>query len=326
MNPYSNLLIYFTSQLEEFKKDLNKQPAELYQPMQYIFGLGGKHVRPLLTLVGNDLFNGKSEDAINSALAIECFHNFSLMHDDIMDVAPLRRGKQTVHQKWNHNIALLSGDGLLVVAYQTLCKSDGNHVRQLLNVFNKTGLEVCEGQQLDMNFEKRMDVKIEEYLRMISLKTGALLGCSLQMGAITANAKPVDQQHLYEFGKHIGIAFQLKDDLLDVYGEQHKVGKQIAGDIISNKKTYLLIKALESSTHEQKKTMEHWLMAKEFDTLEKIKVIKTIYEELSMHEKTNAEMNKHYQKALGHLKMVRADENKKYTLQQFADTLMNREN
>ncbi len=316
----------FSNALENFVATLNqKTPKELYEPMQYILSLGGKRMRPLLAYMGNDLFNGNPADVHPAALAVEIFHNFSLVHDDIMDNAPLRRGKPTVHEKWNNNIAVLSGDALLVKAYEELIKAKDKHIKPLIELFNKTALEVCEGQQLDMNFEKQPEVSTNEYLHMITLKTAVLLGAALQMGAITANASENDAKHLYEFGKNIGIAFQLQDDILDVFGNPQKFGKQQGGDIISNKKTWLLIEAKKQANGSTKEALNYWINLKEFNASEKVNAIKNIYETLQIRKQAEKEMNRFYELALQHLSEIKANENKKQELKVFAQALMNRE-
>ncbi|MCD6066427.1 MAG: geranylgeranyl pyrophosphate synthase [Bacteroidetes bacterium] len=301
------------------------EPKELYDPQKYILSLGGKRIRPLLALVGCDLFDADPSEALHAAMSVELFHNFSLMHDDIMDQAPLRRGSTTVHEKWNTNIAILSGDAMLVKAYQYLANSGNAKLPELLKLFNRTAIEVCEGQQLDMNFESRTDVTIAEYLHMITLKTAVLLGCSLHMGAIAANASPDDQQRLYTFGKEIGIAFQLKDDILDVYAGNEKFGKQRGGDIISNKKTFLLLKCRELANAEQKAEVNSWLERKDFGKTEKVQAIKKIYEQLNIQTISEAEVQKHYTAALKNLEPVSCDPQKKKDLLLFAENLMNRE-
>lgn len=326
MNTLGNHSQLFIQALNIFVETINqKNPKELYEPMQYIISLGGKRMRPLLAYLGNDLFNGNHSDAHPAALAVELFHNFSLVHDDIMDNAPLRRGKATVHEKWNTNIAILSGDGLLVKAYEELIKAKSEYVRDLIELFNKTALEVCEGQQLDMNFEKINEVSTEEYLHMITLKTAVLLGAALKMGAITANAPKKDADNLYEFGKNIGIAFQLQDDILDVFGNPAKFGKQVGGDIISNKKTWLLIEALKQANGNLKETLNNWINQKEFNPAEKVFAIKSIYEKLNIRQQAEKEMNMFYQLALKHLSEINANEDKKQNLRDFAQALMNRE-
>jgi geranylgeranyl diphosphate synthase type II len=316
----------FNEVLENFVRTINqKSPKELYEPMQYILSLGGKRMRPMLVYMGNNLFGGNIIDAHPAALAVEIFHNFSLVHDDIMDNAPLRRGHVTVHKKWNNNIAILSGDALLVKAYEELVKAKAEHIKPLIQLFNKTAIEVCEGQQLDMNFESILDVTTNEYIHMITLKTAVLIGAALQMGAITANASEENAKHLYEFGKNIGIAFQLKDDILDAYGDPEKFGKQIGGDIINNKKTWLLIQALNQSSGKEKEKLLYWLSQKEFDYSEKIEAIKTVYAALNILQQAEEEMNHYYELALKHLSEISVEENKKQELKSFAQALMNRD-
>lgn len=236
-------LVNFIQLVEEAIQDkgFKKEPISLYEPISYTMALGGKRVRPALLLMANDLFGGTANRALNAALAIEIFHNFTLVHDDIMDNAPVRRGKPTVFKKWNVPTAILSGDVMLVEAYQLLCDYEPELLPHLLKLFNKTAVEVCEGQQYDMLFENASDVSIDDYLKMIELKTAVLLGASLKMGALIAKATRNDAQHLYEFGKNIGVAFQLMDDILDVYGDPKKFGKQVGGDILANKKNILII-------------------------------------------------------------------------------------
>ena len=238
-------LKYYIGRIETELSTLNlsNEPANLYDPIHYFFRLGGKRLRPALTLMTADLFGALSENAMHAALSIELFHNFSLIHDDIMDESSVRRGKETIHQKWNKNIAILSGDALLVKAYESLAKCDARFLTDLLNLFNKTATEVCEGQQMDMDFEEKENVSEVEYIEMIRLKTSVLLGCAMKFGGIVAELDKKIQDSLFNFGQYIGIAFQIKDDLLDLYGESEKVGKQIGGDVINNKKTLLNIKA-----------------------------------------------------------------------------------
>ena len=298
-------------------------PNQMYEPMAYILGLGGKRVRPLLTLVGCDLFNVNPDHAIQSALAVELFHNFSLIHDDILDKAPLRRGNITVHEKWNTDIAILSGDGMMAKAFDELCKSNPVHIHDLLKLFSKTALEVCEGQQFDMNFETQENVSVDEYINMITFKTAVLLGCSLKMGAICANANIENQNHIYEFGKNIGIAFQLLDDVLDVYATDEKFGKQVGGDIISNKKTFLLLKAFEMASIDQKNQLNKLLNST--DNSAKVKQITAIYNDLNIKQIATTEANKYTTIALSHLEEIVANDSKKELLKQFAFHLLNRE-
>ena len=324
MQDYQSLFNTLTKAIDFEQKQLSSAcPLQMYEPMAYIIGLGGKRVRPLLTLVGCDLFDVAPENAMQSALAVELFHNFSLIHDDILDKAPLRRGNITVHEKWNTNIAILSGDGMMVKAIDELCKSNPVHIHDLLKLFSKTALEVCEGQQYDMNFETQQSVSVEEYIHMITFKTAVLLGCSLQMGAICANANHINQNHLYEFGKNIGIAFQILDDVLDVYATDHKFGKQVGGDIISNKKTFLLLKAIEIASPIQIESLNQLL--KSTNVAEKVSAITAMYDALNIKEIATAEANKFTTIALTHLDQITSNEVKKSLLKQFAFHLLNRE-
>lgn len=324
MKAYINLIELLNKHISDEHANLtSKMPHEMYEPMAYILNLGGKRIRPLLTLVGCDLFNQNSEKAISAALSVELFHNFSLIHDDILDNAPLRRGNATVHEKWNTNIAILSGDGMMVKAFEILSKSNNEHVIPLLKLFTKTGLEVCEGQQLDMNFETSNSVTVDEYIHMITYKTAVLLGCSLQMGAICANASEEDQKHLYEFGKHVGIAFQILDDVLDVYADDSKFGKQVGGDIISNKKTFLLLKAFELADDAQKSKLFNEMNNSNYEL--KVKEITAIYNQLNIKELSTREADKHTQIALTHLDKIQANPEKKEALKEFAIHLLNRD-
>ncbi|PZV82925.1 geranylgeranyl diphosphate synthase type II [Algoriphagus aquaeductus] len=271
-----------------------ESPTELYEPITYIMSLGGKRIRPLLSLLAYGIYGKNPEEILSQAAAVEVFHNFTLMHDDIMDNAPLRRGKATVHEKWNANIAILSGDVMLVRAYDLLLGTDPKLLTEVIRLFNKTAAEVCEGQQFDMNFEAYETVHEDEYINMIRLKTAVLLGFALQLGAVLAGAEKEDEQKLYEFGVNIGVGFQLKDDLLDVYADQAKFGKQVGGDIISNKKTFLLIKALELAQGEDLAALNYWLSLKEFDKVEKVNAVKAIYEKLGIRSLTEAKMQSYF--------------------------------
>jgi len=295
-------------------------PSNLYDPLSYFMNLGGKRIRPLLTLMSVELFGGRQEDAFPSALSIEFFHNFSLIHDDIMDKAPLRRSQQTVHSKWNDNIAILSGDVLLVKAYQELQKQTPLHLSQLLPVFNKTAVDVCEGQQLDMDFENRNDVTVSEYIDMIRLKTSVLLGGALQMGAIIANASVVDQQLIYDFGVNLGIAFQIQDDILDLYGDPEKFGKQVGGDIISNKKTFLLLKALENQHNNEVNEM---LLIK--DDSKKVEIAKQLIKNMGVFEDAQLLKSSYQQKAMNALDTINVAKENKSVLIEFSNYLFNRE-
>ncbi len=271
MQHYQPLSDLFNSHLDNYIKGLDKkQPHELYEPENYILSLGGKRIRPLLCLIGCDLFDKKADNALHAALSVELFHNFSLIHDDILDKAPLRRGQPTVHNKWNNNIAILSGDVMFAKAFDVLRSIEAEKLKLLLAEFSKTAIHVCEGQQLDMNFENSNSVTVADYINMITNKTAVLLGCSLKMGAICADAHPDDANHIYEFGKHLGIAFQLMDDLLDAFAEGDNFGKQIGGDIIANKKTFLLLKAFELVGTSKK---EKLLSALNADSEEKVQTV-----------------------------------------------------
>jgi geranylgeranyl diphosphate synthase type II len=323
---YTHLLTYLNQKIISQCTELNSlSPSNMYAPMSYILNLGGKRIRPLLTLFGCDLFNGKPEDAIHAAISVELFHNFSLIHDDILDNAPLRRGSATVHEKWNSNIAILSGDGMMVKAFEELSKSNQKHIASLLQLFSKTSIQICEGQQLDMDFENQEKVSVDNYIQMITYKTAVLLGCSLQMGAICANASANNQNHIYEFGKHVGIAFQILDDVLDVYADNQLFGKQIGGDIISNKKTFLLLKAFELANKEQLNLLNELLQNKEIQNSKKVEQVKLLYDTLKIKSIALTEANKHTEIALNHLNEIDVELQKKNDLKDFALQLLNRE-
>lgn len=301
------------------------QPAELYEPITYILSVGGKRMRPALLLMACDLFDGDVKAAVPPALAIEVFHNFTLVHDDIMDNAPLRRGKVTVHEKWNPNVAILSGDVMLVEAYKLMMQVDTTVLRQVLEVFSNTAVGVCEGQQFDMNFEQQDQVQIDDYLDMIRLKTAVLLGGALKIGALIGGASPVDADLLCSFGEKLGTAFQLQDDILDVYGDPDKFGKQVGGDIISNKKTYLLIKALELAGPAEKKELDQWLTATDFNATEKVTAVTALYNQLDVRQYAEQAMQEFAGKAFDALDQINLPEDRKQYLRDFADGLMVRE-
>ncbi|WP_338874391.1 polyprenyl synthetase family protein [Spirosoma sp. SC4-14] len=300
-------------------------PPELYDPIQYIMNLGGKRLRPVLTLMAAYLFTDNWEKAIRPALAVEVFHNFTLMHDDIMDQAPLRRGQPTVHEKWNHNIAILSGDVMLVKAHEFLLEVEVHKLKAAMSRFTRTAAEVCEGQQMDMNFETRWDVTELEYIDMIRLKTSVLLGYALELGGLIGGADEQTTAHLYEAGVNIGIGFQLKDDLLDVYGDPAKFGKQVGGDIIANKKTFLLIEALEQATGSTKAELTDWLTQVDFDKAEKVRAVTTIYNQLGVRELTEARINDYFAKGFANFEQINADPARKEVLLQFTRQLVERE-
>ncbi|WMJ71781.1 polyprenyl synthetase family protein [Cytophagaceae bacterium ABcell3] len=310
------------SSLEEYK--FGNDPKELYEPIKYILSLGGKRLRPFLTLAAANLFTDDYTRALKPALAVEVFHNFTLMHDDIMDKAPIRRNKPTVHEKWNSNIAILSGDVMFVKAYDLLLEADKEHLPEAIRLFNKCAAEVCEGQQHDMNFESREMVSEEEYLHMIKLKTAVLLGFSLRLGALLSGASKKDAELLEEAGINIGLGFQLKDDLLDVFGEQNKVGKKTGGDIAANKKTFLLIKALELANKDQKQNLINLLASSNEE--EKIKKVTALYNELQIEKLAEKKAEQHFSKGLQNLKAVDAPIYKKNMLKDFILSLMKREN
>jgi len=302
---------------------LPNQPSLLYDPISYTLSNGGKRMRPLLVLMGCKVFSEDISQALHPAIGIEVFHNFTLLHDDIMDNAPIRRGKPAVHSKWNSNIAILSGDAMMILAYQELCKTDPSVLPQILEVFNKTALEVCEGQQLDMDFETSENVSIADYLNMIRLKTAVVLGGGLQVGAIIAKADSQQANLLYQFGLNTGIAFQLQDDILDVYGESHKVGKQKGGDIIASKKTFLLLKAMELAKGEEAKSLKKWLASN--SESEKVKAVTEIYNRLGIRTLAEEQMWDYYNNGISSLNQVQGNEEWIGILRAFSENLMHRE-
>lgn len=311
---------------EELKRVLiNDQPRTLFDPPVYVFSLGGKRIRPILALMAADLFEKDIEPVINPALAVEIFHNFSLLHDDLMDNADVRRGSDTVHKKWNENTAILSGDAMVIEAYRYIAKLPDKYLSRVLELFSKTAMEICIGQQYDMDFEQRYDVTEDEYLNMIKLKTAVLIGCSLKIGAIISDASKEDADSLYRFGINLGLAFQLKDDLLDVYGDFKTFGKKPGGDILSNKKTFLLIRALESSNHEQRKELEKWIGAVNYNPDEKIAAVKNIYDELNLKSLVENLIEKYYLASLECLSSISVPDNRKKDLKDLSENLMYRD-
>ena len=300
----------------------DNEPKELYEPINYILNLGGKRLRPIITLMICDLFGGDMEMAIKPSLAIEYFHNFTLMHDDIMDKAPLRRGKTTVHEKYNIDTAILSGDALLVKAYQYFEDLPAEKFKEVISLFSYAAQTLCEGQQYDMNFEKQMEVSEEEYMKMIYYKTGSLTATSFKIGAIIANASQEDANYIFDFGKHLGIAFQLKDDLLDVYGDTVKVGKKHAGDIFENKKTILYIKALEKASEQQATELRYWYKLNT-ENVDKVYSVENIFKHLRVDHMVEDEIVKHTKLAKGFLDKIQGIEDKK-VLYNFCDDLIGR--
>lgn len=319
-HPYSLLVGQY---LQE--RSFPQSPAYLYDPIRYILSLAGKRIRPMLVLMGARLFGKENlQEVLPASCAIEYFHNFSLLHDDIMDKAPLRRGKPTVHMKWNDNVAILSGDALLVKAYEELAHSPAHKIPALLRMFNQVALEVCEGQQIDMDFESTEHVTEDEYLNMIRLKTSVLLGGALKMGAILADASDEQQQLIYDFGVNLGIAFQLQDDYLDVYGDPSNFGKQVGGDILSDKKTILRIRTQQLAVDDKREELENLLFPNQVSDEEKINRMKKLYSELAVDEYTN-QLKEHFmQLAYNQLSDIDVPETDKKELFTLADMLMNR--
>ena len=312
----------FIGYLEDFSK--TREPKNLYEPINYILKLGGKRLRPVLTLMSAEIFDTDYKKALDAALSIEVFHNFSLVHDDIMDAAPLRRGQQTVHEKWDTNTGILSGDAMLILAYQLFENYEAETFVALAKLFSKTALEVCEGQQYDVDFETRDDVTIPEYLKMIEYKTAVLVGAAMKMGAIVAKASVEDQNSIYEFGRLLGIAFQLQDDYLDAFGNPETFGKQVGGDIIENKKTYLYIKAVEFLSPQESKQLQQLFSVNLEDNEEKINTVKQFFVSSGSADATKQEIENYTNKAFSVLDGLSILEEKKTLLQQFGNTLMTR--
>jgi geranylgeranyl diphosphate synthase type II len=300
-----------------------EQPHRLYRPIAYLLALKGKKIRPALTLLACNLFKEDINEAVNMALAWEIFHNFTLMHDDVMDKADIRRGQPTVHKKWNENTAILSGDSMLILSYKYLAKSPVHHLQQLLDLFSTTAAEICEGQEYDMQFENRLDVTEAEYLNMIRLKTAVMLGACLKSGAIVGGADEKDRNLVYDFGLNLGIAFQIQDDILDVYGDPAVFGKKIGGDILCNKKTYLLVSALNTNNRQDKEELLLWLNTSTPEE-KKIEAVTLLYNKLSVKEKARDKMEDYYQKAIDSLNGVNVPDEKKAVLKSLAEELMNR--
>jgi geranylgeranyl diphosphate synthase type II len=307
------------------KLSFGTYPENLYDPIRYILRLGGKRIRPLLTILAYALYHKNYSHILSPALAVEVFHNFTLLHDDIMDNAPLRRGKPTVHNQWDENIAILSGDVMLVRVYDLLLLADNDLIQRIIRDFNNCAARVCEGQQLDMDYEARAIISEEEYLNMITLKTAVLLGFSLSFGGILARAEESDNQRLYDIGINLGTGFQLMDDLLDVYADQKKFGKQMGGDIITNKKTFLLIKALELTSGDDLEELEKWIRMKNFDPEEKIRSVKRIYDQNGIREITSEKINQYITTAHKDLDKLSVAENQKKNLRELMEYLINRE-
>ena len=305
-------------------QQIGKDPENLYAPIRYILTLGGKRMRPVLTLMAADVFDCSFQKALPAAMAVETFHNFSLVHDDIMDDAPLRRGKETVHEKWDLNAGILSGDAMLILAYQYFEQYEPAIFRDLAKLFSKTALEVCEGQQWDVDFETRDDVTIPEYLKMIEYKTAVLVGAAMQMGAIIAETSAQNAQLIYDFGRYLGIAFQLQDDYLDVFGDAATFGKQIGGDIIENKKTYLYLKAMAFSDHAQTEQLRHLYSIQPTDNRDKIASVAAIFNQTGAATATKQAIHDYTMKAFDTLHALQITDDKKAALRTFGENLMER--
>lgn len=300
-------------------------PKSLYDPIEYILSLGGKRIRPALVLMACNLYKENVDTAIKPALGLEVFHNFTLLHDDLMDEADKRRNKPTVHKVWNANTAILSGDAMLIAAYQLIGETEPESLKEILDLFTGTALEICGGQQYDMEFESRTDVTEAEYIEMIRLKTAVLLACALKMGAIMGNAPEADAEALYQFGINIGLAFQLQDDLLDVYGDTATFGKNIGGDILCNKKTFMLINALRLVSDTQKAELNNWIGKKTFDPAEKIAAVTAIYDQLRLKELSEEKIHTYYNQAMNCLASLSVAPEKLNILKGVSARLMNRQ-
>ena len=313
---------HFIAHLKSFS--LTRGPRQLYDPVQYILNLGGKRLRPILTLMSTDCFGGNISNALDASLAIELFHNFSLIHDDIMDKAPLRRGKQTVHEKWDINTGILSGDAMLIMAYKLLESYNSKYFKQLTTLFSNTALEVCEGQQYDINFETRVDVSVQDYVKMVKYKTAVLVGTAMQMGAILAEANNEDQKRCYDFGINLGIAFQLKDDYLDAFGNPENFGKQLGGDIIENKKTYLFLKAMELGSDDLKNKLSDLFEKSSANNDQKIVEVIEVYNMSGAKKATERAIENYTTAAFDLLNLLDIESSKKQVLIDFGTQLMTR--
>ncbi len=305
---------------------ITRQPTSLYDPIKYVLSIGGKRIRPVLLLLTYNMYRDDIERVMPTAVGLETYHNYTLLHDDLMDKADMRRGMPTVHRKWDDNTAILSGDSMLVVAFQRVAQCPAENLQDILSLFTMTALEIGEGQQYDMDFENRMDVTEDEYIEMIRLKTSVLLACAVKMGAIMAGASEEDAKNLYAFGEKLGLAFQLQDDLLDVYGDPKVFGKAIGGDITSNKKTYMLINAILRANNEQREELIKWITTENFDKEEKIKAVTKLYNKIGIRQLCEKKINDYFAEALTYLEKVNVPEEKKTALQRFTDQMMHREN
>lgn len=303
----------------------DRKPESIYEPIRYVLSIGGKRIRPVLMLLAYNMYKDDPEHILMPACALETYHNYTLLHDDLMDNADVRRGVPTVHRKWNANTAILSGDSMLVVAYQRMAQCDADKLKPVLDLFTETALEIGEGQQYDMDFECRNDVTEEEYIEMIRLKTSVLLACAMKIGAILADAPAEDADLLYKFGEQLGLAFQLQDDLLDVYGDPKVFGKAIGGDITSNKKTYMLINAMQRADDRQRAELERWISARDFDRAEKIAAVTGIYNQLGIRELCETRINHYFAESEKSLARVAVSDERKAQLREFMAALLKRE-
>lgn len=301
-----------------------RKPKSLYDPIEYVLAAGGKRIRPSFVLMAYNLFHDDVDRILPVATALETYHNYTLLHDDLMDKADMRRGRPTVHKKWDDNTAILSGDTMLVLAYEHLAKCDTKYLKSALDLFTETALEVSEGQQFDMEFETRNDVAEEEYIEMIRLKTSVLLACALKMGAVVAGASDADANALYAFGEKVGLAFQLQDDLLDVYGDPKVFGKAIGGDITSNKKTFMLINAFNRADAETRGELERWTTATEFDPAEKIAAVTEIYNRLGIDKLAEQRIKEYFEQSRQHLDELSVSDDRKAVLREYTERMMNR--
>lgn len=323
MYTVSQLLKEINAYLEAMQ--IVRPPVELYKPIEYVMSMGGKRVRPVALLLAYNLYKEDLTFALAPAAGFEIFHNYTLLHDDLMDRADMRRGKQTVHKVWDDNAAILSGDAMFVLAYQYIARTSPGYLKGALDLFNTTAIEVCEGQQYDIDFESRQDVTAKEYIEMIRLKTAVLLAACLKLGAILGDASSEDAELLYDFGINLGIAFQLKDDWLDVYGDPVVFGKNLGGDILCNKKTYMLIKALEEANAEQRLELNRWLSAEDYDPKEKIEKVTALYNRIGVKEICESKMQGYYERSVELLMKVSVDEDRKRELLALVKSLMHRE-
>ena len=318
------LLVKVNDFLDNLKYD--RKPSGLYDPVKYVLSMGGKRIRPVLMLLSYGLFKDDVESVLMPACALETYHNYTLLHDDLMDNADMRRGHETVHRKWDANTAILSGDSMLVLAYERMAKCNPVYLSDVLHTFTETALEIGEGQQYDMEFEMRNDVTEDEYIEMIRLKTSVLLACAQKIGAILAGASKQDQDNLYKFGEQIGLAFQLQDDYLDVYGDPKVFGKKVGGDIICNKKTYMLINAYNRADAEQRRELQHWMEAETFNSDEKVAAVTAIYNKVGVDKLAIEKIAYYFEESKKYLDAVQVSDERKAELRLYAQKMMHRKN